>query len=48
MGLQEGEQYRCPDSGCGCEMTVTKGAVDSDAGQNAPTCCCGHAMDKVG
>jgi hypothetical protein len=26
MALKQGEVYRCPDSKCGCEITVTKGA----------------------
>ena len=26
MALQKGEKYRCPDSNCGCEIEVTKGA----------------------
>ena len=26
MALPKGEQYRCPDLNCGCEIEVTKGA----------------------
>ena len=48
MALQEGETYRCPEAGCGCEITVTQGAAEGDAGNQSPTCCCGHTMDKVG
>ena len=48
MALQEGERYQCPDAGCGCEITVTQSAAEGDAGNQSPTCCCGHRMDKVG
>lgn len=48
MALKEGEQYRCPDPGCGCEVTVTKSAAADDAGDQAPRCCCGHSMEKTG
>ncbi|WP_298866680.1 hypothetical protein [uncultured Microbacterium sp.] len=47
MALKEGEQYRCPDPACGCEIRVTKGAVETDTGDQAPRCCCGHSMEKV-
>ena len=47
MALQQGEQYRCPETGCGCEVTVTKGAARDDAGTQNPTCCCGHSMEKA-
>lgn len=47
VALQEGEQYRCPDPGCGCEVTVTKGAAETDTGEQAPRCCCGHSMEQI-
>lgn len=47
MALQEGEQFRCADDGCGCGMTVTKSAAETDTGDHAPTCCCGHRMEQI-
>ncbi|MET8326193.1 hypothetical protein [Streptomyces sp. NPDC005181] len=47
MPLVEGEVYRCPDASCGCEITVTKGATPGHGGEQSPTCCCGHTMEKV-
>ena len=46
MPFHEGEVYRCPDPGRGCELTVTKGAPPTCTGQLTPTCCCGHTMVK--
>jgi len=40
MALREGEVYRCPDAGCGCEVTVTRSAAAGCSGQQSPTCCC--------
>lgn len=47
MAFHEGEVYRCPDPGCACELTVTKGAPPDCQGDRNPTCCCGRTMDKV-
>lgn len=47
MALQTGEKYRCPDQDCACEIQVTKGAKEGHGGNQAPTCCCGHSMEKV-
>jgi hypothetical protein len=47
MAFQTGEVYRCPDVGCGCELTVTRGAPPTCAGTEDPTCCCGLTMVKV-
>ena len=47
MALREGEVYRCPDQDCGCEVTVTRSAAENCRGQENPTCCSGHTMDKV-
>jgi hypothetical protein len=33
-----------PDSACGCEVTVTKGAPPACAVQQNPTCCCGKTI----
>jgi len=46
MALKEGEVYKCPDSDCGCEITVTKGAEPGAGGNQAPRCCCGKEMIK--
>ncbi|WP_421774943.1 hypothetical protein [Gracilimonas sp.] len=46
MPFKEGEVYQCPDEGCGCEVTVTKGAPPNCGGTQNPTCCCGKAMEK--
>lgn len=48
MALREGEQYRCPDPECGCEIQVTRGAEPGGGGDEDPRCCCGKSMDKVG
>lgn len=47
MALREGEIYRCPDRACGCEVTVTRSAPDGCPGEQNPTCCSGHTMEKV-
>ncbi len=47
MPLREGEVYRCPVAECGCEVTVTKSAQSGCEGQQNPTCCSGHTMEKV-
>ncbi|MFJ8630965.1 hypothetical protein [Streptomyces sp. NPDC093568] len=47
MPFREGEVFRCPESDCGCELTVTKAAPPACTGQHdAPTCCCGKTMVK--
>ncbi len=48
MALQTGERYRCPDRECGCEIEVTKGTAPGKGGDQAPRCCCGMEMEKVG
>ncbi|MDJ0464593.1 hypothetical protein [Streptomyces sp. H27-C3] len=48
MAFVQGEVYRCPDPDCGCEITVTKGAAPGHGGDQVPTCCCGHRMEKAG
>jgi len=48
MALRTGERYRCPDGSCGCEIEVTKGAAAGQGGNQAPRCCCGKEMKKVG
>lgn len=47
MAFREGELYRCSDPGCGCLLTVFKGAPPDCTGERNPTCCCGRTMDKV-
>ncbi len=47
MPFRQGEVYRCPLPDCGCEVTVTRGAPPDCQGQQNPTCCCGHTMEKV-
>lgn len=47
MALQKGEKYRCPDSNCGCEIEVTKGAKPGAGGNMNPRCCCGKEMQKA-
>ncbi len=44
--LEEGATYKCPESECGCEVKVTKGAPAEEAGDDAPTCCCETKMEK--
>jgi hypothetical protein len=48
MALKTGEQYKCPDSECGCEIEVTRGAktVSRDNDRD-PQCCCGEDMSRV-
>jgi hypothetical protein len=47
MAFKEGEVYRCPDSNCGCEIKVTKGAAAGKGGDQNPRCCCGLEMQKM-
>tara|TARA_R100000005_G_C4934353_1_gene161825 strand:+ start:419 stop:592 length:174 start_codon:yes stop_codon:yes gene_type:complete len=42
--VQKGEVYKCPDEGCGYEVTVTKGTPASCGGTQNPPCCCGKTM----
>lgn len=44
MPWKQSEVYRCPDSSCGCEVTVTKAPSAGAGGNQAPTCCCGKPM----
>ncbi len=48
MAFMNGQVYRCPDTTCGCEVTVTKSAPPTCQGNLAPTCCCGKTMELVG
>ncbi len=48
MAFKEGEIYRCPDTECGCEIKVTKGAASGKGGDQNPRCCCGKEMVKAG
>jgi hypothetical protein len=43
MAMKRGARYRCPNSGCGCEVLVTKGTSD---GIDVPTCGCGTEMEQ--
>lgn len=47
MAFQKGQVFRCPDPSCGCEVTVTKGALPACQGTLNPTCCCGKTMELV-
>jgi len=38
----KGDVYKCPDPGCGCEITITQQPQMS--GGNAPMCTCGSEM----
>lgn len=46
MPFREGEVFRCPDTHCGCELAVTRGAPPTCEGNQDPTCCCGRVMVK--
>ena len=46
MSMTRGEIYACPNSACGAEMTVTKGAKADGGGQLPPRCSCGEAMER--
>ena len=46
MALKQGEVYRCPDTQCGCEITVTHSASPDCRGNQNPRCCCGKEMVK--
>ncbi|CPT96447.1 Uncharacterised protein [Mycobacteroides abscessus] len=46
MPFRKGEIYRCPQTDCGCELTVTQAAPPDCTGQQAPRCCCGQSMIK--
>ena len=48
MALKEGENYRCTNPDCGCEIEVTRGAKPGGGGNQDPRCCCGREMEKVG
>ena len=43
--VQEGDRYRCPVEGCGCEIRVTS-APQMEATQSFVDCC-GHQMERV-
>lgn len=47
MAFQKGERYRCPDSACGCEIEVTKGAPPGKGGNQNPRGCGGKEMPRV-
>lgn len=44
MTMLQGEQWRCIDRNCGCEILVVK--APQLAGTPGPTCCCGRPMKK--
>jgi hypothetical protein len=46
MPFTQGEVYRCPDTKCGCEVTVTKPAR-SDCPDPEALTCCGKTMVKA-
>ena len=46
MAFREGQVYRCPDTACGGEMTVTKSAPPDYPDTQNPTCC-GLTMQLV-
>ncbi len=46
MALKQGEVYRCPDSDCGCEVTVTRPPASGNGGNVNPRCCRGKEMKK--
>jgi hypothetical protein len=45
--LQKGERYQCPDTNCGCQIEVTKGATGGGGGNQAFRCCCGKDMRRM-
>ena len=47
MLFEKGDRFKCPDSACGCEIEVTRGAPESCNGTEAPRCCCGRDMVKL-
>jgi hypothetical protein len=47
LAFQKDEKYQCPDTNCGCEIEVRKGAAPGRGGNLAPRCCCGKEMQKV-
>jgi hypothetical protein len=46
MPFREGEVYRCPETNCGLELTVTNPALPTFPGPEALTCC-GTTMVKT-
>lgn len=45
MSIGQDEIYECPDTACGCEVTVTKAAL-SDCPTPEALTCCGKTMVK--
>lgn len=43
--VDEGDRYRCPIEGCGCEITVSS-APDMEPTQSFIDCC-GHEMERA-
>lgn len=43
--VQEGDRYRCPVEGCGCEIQVS--STPQMAANQIFVDCCGHEMEKV-
>jgi hypothetical protein len=39
MPFPTGEVYHCPDTNCGCEVTVTKSPLPTCPDPEALTCC---------
>ena len=45
MSIAQDEVYQCPDTDCGCEVTVTKAALPDCPAPEALNCC-GKTMVK--
>jgi hypothetical protein len=45
QSVNQGDRYRCPVEGCGCEITVTS-APEMEPTQGFVDCC-GHEMEKA-
>lgn len=46
MEVREGDVFRCPIEGCGCEIRVT--STPTMEATRSFVDCCGHEMEKVG
>jgi len=44
--METGERYTCTNSGCNCEIEVTRGAQASAGSDQNPRCCCGREMQR--
>lgn len=45
MEIKQGDRFRCPVEGCGCE--ITGGSAPEMEATQAFVDCCGHEMEKV-